>query len=411
MNLFAKYFLPNATDEAGTACPLPSAPFVGVMVTQSEIKRRALDVFDTAVLNRDCDYLQRVALLSETKKTVSATSVSFVCETSAAMQTIIEWCSSEYDDCIDNVNLQLACQGNPTAFQMASSQQEYAAAIGIDASRISRPIFLPSRTGNDGATSRSQITAILKIEGRAFAGMLDGLQAHITAKASVFQVQQVNLGEQIPARQRVRAYLAGLLAQCMSGQHLQPPIPSLEVTATAVPSGQLNPDLVDSLSKRVELLKRRIGLTGLYLPPALLKGVHQELKVAIKNADPIDIAATACILWEFGASPKGAGVNLKAMEKAIWNTPNQNDVTPIPVVAPLVVTPLSNKATVDEDELLTTAELSARIKYDKRTLTDTLKKRAMIENVHYIRPFGGRKILYKWAAVRTLMGMDKGSPE
>ena len=45
---------------------------------------------------------------------------------------------------------------------------------------------------------------------------------------------------------------------------------------------------------------------------------------------------------------------------------------------------------------LTTEELSARIKYDVRTIRQCLKDAVLFEGVHYIRPFGGRKILYLW---------------
>lgn len=47
-------------------------------------------------------------------------------------------------------------------------------------------------------------------------------------------------------------------------------------------------------------------------------------------------------------------------------------------------------------ELLTTDELSARIKYDVRTIRERLKDSVLLEGVHYIRPFGGRKILFVW---------------
>ena len=49
-----------------------------------------------------------------------------------------------------------------------------------------------------------------------------------------------------------------------------------------------------------------------------------------------------------------------------------------------------------QSELLTTDELAARIKYDSRTIRERLKDSVLIEGVHYIRPFGGRKILYVW---------------
>ncbi|HHL33264.1 MAG TPA: hypothetical protein ENJ30_02745 [Desulfobulbaceae bacterium] len=48
---------------------------------------------------------------------------------------------------------------------------------------------------------------------------------------------------------------------------------------------------------------------------------------------------------------------------------------------------------------LTTGELSERIKYDPRTIRNRLKDSVLFEGVHYIRPFGGRKILYLWEKI------------
>lgn len=55
-------------------------------------------------------------------------------------------------------------------------------------------------------------------------------------------------------------------------------------------------------------------------------------------------------------------------------------------------------------EYLTTEELSARIKYDVRTIRERLKDSVLLEGEHYIRPFGGRKILYLWEAIQRDMG-------
>ncbi len=55
---------------------------------------------------------------------------------------------------------------------------------------------------------------------------------------------------------------------------------------------------------------------------------------------------------------------------------------------------------------LTTKELSKFIKYDPRTIRDQLKDTIFIEGLHYIRPFGGRKILYIWEEVEALMLKD-----
>lgn len=52
---------------------------------------------------------------------------------------------------------------------------------------------------------------------------------------------------------------------------------------------------------------------------------------------------------------------------------------------------------------LTTDELSARIKYDSRTIRDRMKDSVLLEGIHYIRPFGGRKILYIWERIETDM--------
>ena len=54
---------------------------------------------------------------------------------------------------------------------------------------------------------------------------------------------------------------------------------------------------------------------------------------------------------------------------------------------------------------LTTDELSVRIKYDPRTIRDQLKDSVLIEGRHYIRPFGGRKILYIWEHIENDMGL------
>jgi hypothetical protein len=48
---------------------------------------------------------------------------------------------------------------------------------------------------------------------------------------------------------------------------------------------------------------------------------------------------------------------------------------------------------------LTTDELSSKIKYDSRTIRERLKDSVLLEGIHYVRPFGGRKILYLWEAI------------
>lgn len=56
-----------------------------------------------------------------------------------------------------------------------------------------------------------------------------------------------------------------------------------------------------------------------------------------------------------------------------------------------------------EQTYLTTEELSSKIKYDPRTIREQLKDSVLFEGVHYIRPFGGRKILFIWERVEKEM--------
>jgi hypothetical protein len=58
---------------------------------------------------------------------------------------------------------------------------------------------------------------------------------------------------------------------------------------------------------------------------------------------------------------------------------------------------------------LTTDELSARIKYDSRTIRDRLKDSVLMEGRHYFRPFGGRKTLYIWEHVEADMKLASAS--
>jgi hypothetical protein len=52
---------------------------------------------------------------------------------------------------------------------------------------------------------------------------------------------------------------------------------------------------------------------------------------------------------------------------------------------------------------LTTDELANKIKYGSRTIREQLKDSVLLEGIHYIRPFGGRKILYLWDAIERDM--------
>ncbi|HEX7369995.1 MAG TPA: hypothetical protein VF284_06915 [Rhodanobacteraceae bacterium] len=60
------------------------------------------------------------------------------------------------------------------------------------------------------------------------------------------------------------------------------------------------------------------------------------------------------------------------------------------------------------DTYLTTEQLSERIHYDPRTIRDRLKDSVLLEGIHYIRPFGGRKLLFIWESIQRDMGEFSG---
>jgi hypothetical protein len=54
---------------------------------------------------------------------------------------------------------------------------------------------------------------------------------------------------------------------------------------------------------------------------------------------------------------------------------------------------------------LTTIQLALKIQYDERTIREHLKDSVLMEGTHYIRPFGGRKILYIWENIERDMAV------
>lgn len=59
---------------------------------------------------------------------------------------------------------------------------------------------------------------------------------------------------------------------------------------------------------------------------------------------------------------------------------------------------------------VTTGELAKLIKYDARTIRERLKDSVLLEGKHYIRPFGGRKILYIWESIEQDMAVASNDP-
>ena len=68
-----------------------------------------------------------------------------------------------------------------------------------------------------------------------------------------------------------------------------------------------------------------------------------------------------------------------------------------------IIIELTHKGLIMSYTYLTTQELSELIKYNPRTIRNDLKDTVLIEGIHYIRPFGGRKILYVWEEIEKDM--------
>jgi len=52
---------------------------------------------------------------------------------------------------------------------------------------------------------------------------------------------------------------------------------------------------------------------------------------------------------------------------------------------------------------MTAQQLAEKIHYDARTIRNQLKDSIFLEGIHYIRPFGGRKILFVWERIEEDM--------
>ena len=48
---------------------------------------------------------------------------------------------------------------------------------------------------------------------------------------------------------------------------------------------------------------------------------------------------------------------------------------------------------------ITVKELGERLHYHPRYINSALKDKVLFEGKHYVRPFGGRKVLYIWEAI------------
>lgn len=61
-------------------------------------------------------------------------------------------------------------------------------------------------------------------------------------------------------------------------------------------------------------------------------------------------------------------------------------------------------------QYLTVTQLSERIHYHPKYINQTLRDSVLLEGIHYVRPFGGKKILYLWDTIeREFMKSNQNS--
>jgi hypothetical protein len=73
---------------------------------------------------------------------------------------------------------------------------------------------------------------------------------------------------------------------------------------------------------------------------------------------------------------------------------------------PIPTRPLAKSAT--SCTYLTTKELASKIKYTEMSIRNCLQDSVLLEGIHYIRPFGSRKVLYLWEVVEAEMRLRAG---
>lgn len=52
---------------------------------------------------------------------------------------------------------------------------------------------------------------------------------------------------------------------------------------------------------------------------------------------------------------------------------------------------------------ITTEQLASKLHYDSRYIRECLKDSVLLEGVHYVRPFGRRRILFIWETIERDM--------
>lgn len=426
-----------------------------VHLTEAELAQRVDAMVDEAIMGRDAVTLRRIAVLMGASIKLSTAKISVKFADDARLSDATRWLIREYKDLVVSGRVLAACVNYPPREVVAVTCERAIAHLGL-------PITLSTKQTNDTAhRTLAGVTVHFEFMGTSLAAAVHRLKSHVRGlaqerykgttsaswanevKVRQFLHELVEKSSEVqPAKTPPLGGGVFAAAQEPAPQGPAPDAPrSVQPEASSSPARHgsaieagpfhsqavsthvgsdaghaLAPDVSEALAKRIELLRRR---TGAQFPPLSViqhSAVSKCLSDAMADGDPLDIAALAVILYDAGLSVR--------MDR-FFRTPFDGKLAPgssplaeaLASGAPRTVAPPAQKAasensspaalpfTFDEHELLTCEELSVRIKYDVRTIRDRLKDTVFVKDVHYVRPFGGRKILFRWGVIARELGL------
>jgi hypothetical protein len=276
-----------------------------------------------------------------------------------------------------------------------------------------KPRFSSPNDKSNSDEPSEAMSGILSFAGTGIAAVLRRFKDFIRLKADAALAGSVTASGKVaavPVRQRATLYLAGVLSNASVINTDKPTNPSGETSPIVSPQSPmpdvfaLPTDVSDALASRMTLIRRRIGNDKGMWAQAHTKAYLAEFRKALKAQDPMEIAAIACEFWVRGQPLNSGAMNLQGVESADSHLQGKKESDQL-----AAATRQTGKhiAKAQDEELLTTDELALRIRYDVRTLREVLKDKVLFADIHYLKPFGRRKILWRWEAIKTTLGINE----
>ena len=402
-------FRPPTAEQAISSSP---RTIQGFSITEAELVRRVDHVVNTALAEGNAGMLRRIATLLDTGYTCTEARVVMPFNDDVRLMDAIRWMAYEYRHVIEGAGLRATSLNNPSANAVVDACRTASNSLGI------RLNLAPSVTHAKGPGSAPSVEITLDLRGVGFSAVATRLKQHIylLAERHFMGTSESKLGK----RQIVQQFMSEKLLKAapaldspLSQRSVAPEVlvwDMEEQRESPVPGNSkvanksVGPDVLESLTNRVDLMRRRCNAHSTPLSVEQSREVCLQMVDAIKSGDPLDVAALGVILYESGLTMRIPKSNREALSNGLIERA-------APARSPEVVKspppPQSPAVSVKDEapELLTTAQLAIRIHYDERTIRDRLKPLFMVEGTHYLQPFGGRKTLYIWRAVKELMGL------